>query len=51
MITDYCKYRDIDNSVDIGLSFPEPDEDEVNSCLGCGGSEEEGAVKFEREGG
>jgi len=29
-------YHDIDNPVDTGLRFPEPDEDWYNRCPGCG---------------
>lgn len=32
-----CTYRDEAFAVDTGLRFPEPDEDGVSCCPGCGG--------------
>lgn len=32
-----CTYRDDAFDVDTGLRFPEPDDDGVSTCPGCGG--------------
>ena len=32
-----CTYRDYAMDADTGLRFPEPDDDGVSTCPGCGG--------------